>query len=161
MTAPTSGRTASSIAGFPTGAGSAAQPDLDELVRQHEARQALAARAAYSLLRITASMPADNRFGADAVAAGQRATAWLAGCATNPGRWASLSVLVAELGQLDVLLAEVRAQLATVLAWVSHNLGSQVGRPGLQQTIRVPRTLLSECTTLIADLATLAPAAAA
>lgn len=162
MSAPPSGRTAvSSTAGFCPGVDTASQPDLDELLRQHEIRQALAARAAFSLLRITASMPPDSRYGADAVAAAQRVTAWLAGSATNPGRWASLSVLAAELGQLDLLLVEVESQLAAVLAWVSNNLGSHVGRPGLEQTIRVPRTLLSECSTLIADLATLVPAAAA
>jgi hypothetical protein len=162
MSAPMSGRTAApSVAELPTGAGGAPQPVLEELLRQHEARQALAARAAYSLLRITAAVPPESRFVVEASGAGQRATAWLAGSATNPGRWASRSVLATELAELDVLLVEVQEQLSVVLAWVSKNIGIQVGRGGLQQTVRVPRTLISECTTLISDLATLAPAAAA
>lgn len=139
---------------------SAPRPTLDELLRQHETRQALAARAAYSLLRITAAVPPESRLVAEAAGTGQRATAWLGGSATNPGRWASRSVLTTELTELDALLVEVQEQLSVVLAWVSKNVGNQVGRGGLQ-TIRVPRTLISECTTLISDLATLVPAVAA
>jgi hypothetical protein len=149
------------VSELPSGTGSSPHSDLGELLHRHEARQALAARAAYSLLRVTAAVPPDSRFLGEAADAGQRATAWLAGSSTNPGRWTSGSVLAAELAEIDVLLVELQGQLATVLAWVTANIGTQVRREGLSQTIRVPRTLLSECTALIADLAALVPAAAA
>jgi hypothetical protein len=137
---------------------------LDELLRQHEARQALAARAAYSLLRISAAVPPDSRFVGAAASAGQRATAWLSASATNPGRWVSRSVLVAELAELDGLLQELQERLESVVSWVTNNLAtaSSAARQGPPQpTIRVPRTLLAECNTLVADLATVLPAQAA
>ncbi|GAA3397281.1 hypothetical protein [Cryptosporangium minutisporangium] len=135
--------------------------DLDELLRLHEARQALAARAAYSLLRISAAVPPDHRAVVGAADAGQRAGAWLAGVSTNPGRWTSRAVLAAEVTELDVLLADLRAHLIVVLDWLSVHLGAQVARAGLTHSIRVPRTLLAECTALVDDLADLIPAAAA
>jgi hypothetical protein len=158
MSAPMPGRPAApSVSELPT----TPESDLYEVLHRHEARQALAARAAYSLLRITAAAPPDSRFVADAATAGQRATAWLTASATNPGRWASRSVLAAELTELDALLAELRCQLSTVLTWVTANSGGQPTRQSTPQNIRVPRTLLAECTTLVSDLATLVPAAAA
>jgi hypothetical protein len=149
------------VSALSVGVGSVSQPDLAELLSRHEARQVLAARAAYSLLRITAAVPPESRFVVPAACAGQRATAWLAGSSTNPGRWTSTSVLAVELTELDVLLVDLHEQLVTVLNWVSANVGNTVGRQGMQQTIRLPRTLLAECTTLVQDLAALAPAAAA
>ncbi|GAA0227706.1 hypothetical protein [Cryptosporangium japonicum] len=134
---------------------------LDELLRQHEIRQALTARAAYSLLRITAAVPPETRTVMGAADAGQRASAWLAGSSTNPGRWTSRTVLADELAELDSLLVDLRGHLVVVLDWLAVHLGSQVGRPGHQQTIRVPRTLLAECSTLVDDLTVLTPAAAA
>ncbi|MFI5957991.1 hypothetical protein [Cryptosporangium sp. NPDC051539] len=136
--------------------------DLHELLRLHEVRQALAARASYSLLRIAAAVPPDNRPIGGAADAGQRAGAWLAGCSTNPGRWTNRPVLVAELNELDLLLADLRDHLVATVEWVTVHLGVQAGaRPGPQHTIRVPRTLLAECTTLIEDLDVLVHAAAA
>ena len=135
--------------------------DLDELLRQHEARQALTARAAYSLLRITAAIPPETRSVMGAADAGQRAAAWLAGLSTNPGRWTHRTVRATEITELDDLLGDLRGHLSVVRDWLSVHLGSQVGRPGQQQTIRVPRTLLAECTALVDDLAGSAPAAAA
>ncbi|MFG1926316.1 hypothetical protein [Cryptosporangium sp. NPDC048952] len=134
---------------------------LDELQHQHEIRQALTARAAYSLLRITAAVPPDIRTVLGAADAGQRASAWLAGSSTNPGRWTNRTVLAEELAELDLLLVDLRAHLVVVLDWLAAHLGSQVGRAGHQQTIRVPRTLMAECSTLVDDLSVLSPAAAA
>jgi hypothetical protein len=134
--------------------------NLDELLRQHEIRQALTARAAYSLLRITAAVPPEARSVMGAAEAGQRASAWLAGSSTNPGRWTNRRVLTDELTELDALLIDVRGHLVVVLEWLSVHLGTQVGRSGQQQTIRVPRTLLAECSTLVDDLTTV-PAVAA
>ena len=133
--------------------------DLDELLRTHESRQALAARAAYSLLRISAAVPREHRSVVGAADAGQRAAAWLAGASTNPGRWTNRAVLAAELAEMELLLVDLRRHLVVVLDWLTAHLGSQVGRPGQQETVRVPRTLLAECTTLVDDLT--APVAAA
>lgn len=133
--------------------------DLDGLQRQHEIQQALAARAAYSLLRITAAVPPGSRSVMGAAEAGQRASAWLAGSSTNPGRWTNRRVLTEELTELEVLLVDLRDHLIVVLDWLSVHLGSQVGQPGHQQTLRVPRTLLAECSALVDDL-TMVPAAA-
>ncbi|TQS46304.1 hypothetical protein [Cryptosporangium phraense] len=139
-----------------------APDDLYALMQLHETRQALAARASYSLLRITAAVPPENRSVSGAADAGQQASAWLAGSSTNPGRWTTRRVLVAELHELDLLLADLHGHLVATVDWLAAHLGSQAGgRSGPQHTIRVPRTLLAECTTLIHDLEALAPAVAA
>ncbi|SHN36776.1 hypothetical protein [Cryptosporangium aurantiacum] len=134
---------------------------LDDLLRVHESRQALAARAAYSLLRISAAVPPDHRTVVGAADAGQRAGAWLAAASTNPGRWTNRAVLTAELAELDVLLVDLRTHLVVVLDWLNVHLGTQVARAGRPETIRVPRTLFAECKALVEDLTDLAPAAAA
>ena len=136
------------------------QEDLNGLLRQHELRQALIARAAYGLMRIIGAVPPETRSAMGAAEAGHRASAWLAGSSTNPGRWTNRRVLTDELTELDALLVDLRDHLVVVLNWLSLHLGSQAGRPRHQHTVRVPRTLLAECSTLVDDLTTV-PAVAA
>lgn len=126
---------------------------FDELLRQHEARQALTARAAYNLLRISAAVPPEHRSAVGAEDAGHRAGAWLAGSSTNPGRWTNREVLAVELAEMNELLVDLRVHLSVVLEWLAVNLGSKVGTPGRRETIRVPQTLFAECTALVDDLA--------
>jgi hypothetical protein len=123
--------------------------DLATLLDVHEARQALLARVAYSLLRLTAAVPSSAAISvAASAAAATEAMAWLSGSATNPGRWASRSVLRTELAELDELLAGAGGHLNAVLAWIGPSTTDRT-----VHTLRLPRSLASECEALVTKLA--------